>query len=58
MLTTKHTLASFYDMRGTFTFGPMFTGSTIGDCGRASAEACFYISNVFGDPTLTIATAR
>ena len=58
VLTTSYTVASFYNMRGVFAFGPMFTGSTIGDCGRASAQEGFYISSVYGDPTLTITSAR
>jgi hypothetical protein len=57
-LTTKHTVASFYDFHGVFPFGKMFTGSTIGDCGRAAASKAAYISNVYGDPTGSIAHAR
>jgi hypothetical protein len=53
-LTTEHTVASFYDCQGVFPFGRMFTGSTIGDCGCASASKSGYISTVYGDPTLTI----
>ena len=53
-LTTSHTLASFYDMQGVFPFGKMFSGSTIGDCGRLGAQQGYYLTSVYGDPTLTI----
>jgi hypothetical protein len=53
VLTTQHTIASFYDFQGVFPFGKMQSGSTIGDCGRACAQDEFYLSNVFGDPTVT-----
>jgi hypothetical protein len=53
-ITTSHTVASFYDFQGVFPFGRMFEGATLGDCGRAAAPRGFYVSNVFGDPTVTL----
>ena len=56
-LTTEHTVASFYDFQGIFPFGKLLSGSTIGDCGRLAAARGYYITNVFGDPTITIERA-
>jgi hypothetical protein len=53
-LTTRHTVAAFYDFQGIFPYGRLFEGHTIGDCGRIAAQRGFYLTNVYGDPTVTI----